>query len=1216
MKQSKRLLAVLLSMLLICSTFTIGASAYKTSYEEPAGYDSVLEPYFTNDQAASALMDYLDDEVFAPMDVHESIVGIDINITSFDSLCDSLDEIMDSTLYGIASGVLNLGDIEDLNVDILRNDSNRRRNASKSDLQVFMALCTCLSTDDNPSIIAGILDGSFSMGIIDNWFDIYEEVPMLNNIHGYVCNMVYELLITDGVSTGYVEGADDSYVLDDIIQDFLNNRVITFVLNLLDEDTVETVTDFISIPIERDTETGKITNQMGLLDLLPSLEADDININTTSTYDFFINIIFALVDDIVIPYAGALILDLLEIPAEDTTADTSYINIAINLFVDYQTLVDAGVVSSDTPEEEVDVVAKFLEWQGVENPTAPKPIDKTNATLEYILTVGIKKFIHFVQLGEGEVAGTHNSQLQLTDYFADMFSDLIRMVVPMLPSLSSDFTPLTSEEEAAIETMGDEELFAFAMKMVLEAFVDGVYFPDNCKTIKSLATYTLMNVCEELVHDEAADFQTMIDNGELDPDSDQCLDVAASVLNYYLVGQTTYEGEKNADGSTNLKPTFTQLLNGCFETFLGKYVSLFSMYPNTSDKETYKNNPWYKLYMSVCQWIPLTTIFFGCEDSWMGLRNLLMDEIIGNVLDFDINGLLGIIGRRADSELNKPLAQLLSDLIARIINGVFKLSIEANSQATNSFQKDSLIIPYEYTKLDQILVTKISSTTAGYTDTINGCGLKNTAKMLVQCLPNITQSGAVAAEALDIIAELIGAIDLDNFAYMKRQFVKNFPAGQYYSMTDLKTLYNELKIPDNEGLNYYDEGYTFCHTVDYDPWTYKDFKSALNSAEDLINQYDSGVSVKRADITYAYYLLYHVYNDYLLPGQPAANNFYLNRVITNNPRITSNLDENGDQLYTNRSWDAYVKAYDFATKVMNEYASAEELGTLGDYPQSKVNTARSELRDAINGLKLNAGVGDADYSGLYNAIKNLSLLDSPAVFTDKSVASVVAAYNEALEFYKEIWYDSDAQEVVDGVTSRLNKAYNMLVSIPVLSSYDPDNAYFNTDEVNSYVYGLTEALYTEADENDFGDFYTYMDQWLAGYPTGNCSNLKLVPTANGNGTGSVIQLQSDDDGDGVYKTEREYTVIYFGDVNGDGDINGMDAVIVRAYAARLLTVTSATEYVSFAGDVDCDDALSVTDATTIANYAIGKKSAVISQAPSARADNTIEFTDIVEGTIA
>lgn len=1229
MKQSKRLLAVLLSMLLVLSTFTIGASAYKTSYDEPKGYDSVLDPYFTNDQAATALMDMLDDKVFAPLDVDESIVGIDIVIHSFDTFCDSLKEIKSSTLYGIASGILNLGDIEDLNTSLLENSANRRRSTTKSDFDIFMVVCNWLAAEDNAQIVAKAIDGRLDLGKIEDWADIkvYEEVPLLKNIHGYVCNMLYELLITDGEPSGYVEGAADSYVLDDIVQNFINNRLASFIFNLLDDETFATINEYVSIPLHKN-EAGKYVdkdgNEMGLTGLLPSLTPADISITSTSTYDFIINVFNALIDDIVVPSGGKIILDLLEIDPNDPSGDTSYIDVAINLFVDYATLVEAGAISADMPEDSVNVVEEFLRWKGVENPERPKPIDKTNVALEYILKVGLKKFIHFV--------GTpgYDSHLQLTEYFSGMLSDLIKSVVPMLPSLIDDITPLTPAQEAAIDEMSNEELFAFLAKMLLETFVDGVYFPDDCNSIKELATYTLINVCEELVHSQDADFQAMIDRGALNPDNiDTCLDIAASVGNYYLVGQTTYEGEKDSQGKVDLTPTFVQLLNGCFETFLGKYVSLFSMYPNASDKQTYKNNPWYKLYMSVNQWIPLTNIIYGCTDSWSGMEDLVMNKIIGNVLNFDINGLLGIIGRRPDSDLNKPLSQLLANLIARILNGVFKLPVESANQKTNTFQLNSLLIPYDYTRLDQILKTKIDSSTAGYKASLNGCGLMNTAYRLCKFLPNITQSGAVASEALDLIAELINVIDLDQFGYFKRKFENEFPRGSSYTMNQLKALYNELKIPDNEGLKYYEEGFTFCHTVDFEGWTYKDFKRALSNAGDLIEKFDSGESVKRTDITYAYFVLDHTYSDLLIPNQPDANNFYLNKLITNNPRITSNDDGNGGLKYTKRTWDAYVKAYDFATQVMNEYATARDEGKLAEYRQSKVNTARQELRDAIRLLKPDNGLGDADYSALEEQIRGISWLRPAVLFTEKSVQNVVNTYNEALAMFREsqegIPYDADSQEIVDKLTEKLIKVYDNLVEVPILET---SADYFVTDEVNSYVFGMTDeglegSFYDEAimEREGLSSFTEYFDYWLGGYPTQMCTNLNFVPTAHGNGTGSVIELQSDNDGDGNFITERKYTVIFFGDVNGDGKKDGTDSVIIKAYTQGLLNETEKTKHITFAGDVDCDNYLSSVDSNMIEKFAVGKIAAddydntIVNQAPEVRTSNTVEFTSLVDGVL-
>lgn len=1224
MKQSKRFLSVLLAMMLILSTFTIAASAYKTDYSEPAGYDSILTPYFTNDQAASALLDYLDDEVLAPMDVHESYVGIDINIYSLDSVCDTVKEVLTNGLVKTLSGAI--GDLGDLTLGMMNNSNNRRRSASVSDFQFFMLLCGWVKANADP--VYKIVDNSIDLGIIGWFLDLGEKLPLLNNLHGYVCDLIYKLLLNDGEDTGYQEGAADSYNLDNILQTFLNDHCIKFIFDLLDKETVATVAEYLNIPLN---DEGEVAEDMGLLDLLPSLTAAKINIKTASTYDMLINIVNALVDDIVIPFAGGLILELLEIAPEDPEADTSYIDIAINLFVDVPTLIEAGVLDDDVDPSSVNVVEEFLRWKGVENPDHPKPIDKINVGLEYIIKVGIKKFIHFV--------GTpgYDSHLQLTEYFDGLLTDLIRMVLPMLPSLSSDFAPLTAEQEAAVETMENDELYAFAVKLLLSTFVEGVYFPDDCTTIKELATYTLINVSEEIVHNENVDFQKRVDkframhgaeikdlpsaataadvqallNNQsivaMDPNSmDTVLEITAAVLNYYLVGETTYV-------SSNLNPSFDGLLNGCFETFLGKYASLFSIpYTGSNVPSDARTNAWYKLYMSANQWIPISNIFYGCSDSYRGLQSLFMDDIIGNVLNFDINGILGIIGRRPDSDLTKPFSQLVCNLLARIINGVFQLPAEGVNQSTNTYQLNQLIIPYDYTTLDQFVTVSIGSSTVGYKASINGCGLKNTVKQLLLKLENITKEGAVASTALDIIAELIGIIDLDEYEYQKVQFNKT--SGLTYTIDDLRALYNNVKFADNEGIKYYEDDYTFFHMVDYDPWTYQDFKSALGKARSLIDQYDDPYSDEPTftDITYTYYLLQHTHDDWFLNNRPAANDFYLDRVLDKYPEVTQNVDGNGDQLYTNRTWDAYRKAYDFAKLVSREFASYERDGRTGDYHQSKINTARRELLDAIKNLKLNAGVGDADYSRLLAAINGLANQDSPSLFKKRAVDAVVEAYNEALAFYREVWYDADSQIIVDGVTDRLNKAYSLLFTdhLPTLEYEDETYICFKTDEARSYIYGFDGELFSAQDSEDLGgDFNAYISWYLGGHVAYGCSDANLVSAQNGHGTGSKIQLRSDDDGDGNFSVEREYTVIYFGDVNGDTKIDGMDAAVLRTYASRLQKVTPGTSYITFAGDVDFDDTLTITDAKQIEKVGVFKEE--IDQCPVQRASQMIAFTDLV-----
>lgn len=1209
MKQSKRLMCVLLSMLMLLSVFTVGASAYKFNYERPTGYDTIYDPYFTNEQASSALLDFLDDEVFASMDVNEEIVGIEIRIYSLDSLFDTINNITSSALYGVAT-ILNLGDIEDMDWTIPENENFRRRSTTLSDIEFFIQFLSFVQVNSDP--LYKLIGNDLDLGLIGNFVDLGEMIPMLNDLHGFLTYTVYNLLIDPDMLEENYDKANSN--LDQIINDFLANRCIKFIGDMLaDAETGENaLADFLGLETNAD---GTLKEMMGLVQLCPSLTADEVDITKASIYDFCKNIFLALIDDIVIPFAGELLIDLLEIPVDDPTAEEmSYVDMVINLFVTYETV---GLPEDATAAE---VMEAFLTMVGCPNPANPNNLDKINYGLEYVLKEGITSYIYLQDDGNG------GKYLTVAPDLMSQLGDLLKGVLPMLPSFLSDFPVLTEEDTAYLDTATEEQVFAFAMQMILEAFVDGVYFPSRCNSIKELATYTLVNVAAECI--PSVDFEAMIERGELIPDSMQCLDVAAAVLRYYIVGEMGYiPGETVASYEAlinNLTPTFDELLNAVFDQLLGKFAVLFNLYPDDSYKtEANMNSPWYKLYMTVGQVIPLTNIFYGVEDSQYGMENLFVDSIIGSILNFDINGLLRIIGRRSDSELNKPLSQALVNLIARVLNGLMRLPTEKDSKGqlnNNAFQLN-LVVPYAYTTLDELLIeVNTTDTSAAYPQrynsnaALNGTGLQRTARMLLHYITNLTGPGTLFGESVDLVASLLGIIDLDEFDYMKIHYEDNCPPGTSYTIAQLKTLYDELKIPDNEGVKYYEDDYSYFRMVDWEPWAYLRFKEVLGDVEGIINTYDASendpevVAPTRAEITYAYYELYYTHQDILKYYPTTANNYQLNKIYQKAVAANyTNFDADGNQLYTSRSWDAYEKAFAFATKVMDEYAVYESKGTLGDYQQSKVNMARAQLRDAMQGLKPNKG--DADYSELEFQLARIFDLSDPKLFTDDSVNAVIENYIKAVDFNAEIKYDIDSQIVVDGVADALREAIDSLEAIATIGFFDTTAQY--TDNEYKYIFGFEEDFYSAEEAEMWGDdFYFYFSMYF-GAPTAGDTML-FVPTEAGNGSGSKVQIASDPDGDGNYDVDTSYTLILFGDVNGDSFIDGQDAVIMRAYAASMLRVKGYNHYVGYAGDLNYDGSIGVSDAKIVENA--GLKKETVNQTPEQYTSKEFTFIDLVTNT--
>ena len=85
MKQAKRMLSVLLALIIMCSMFTVGANAMKTMYVEADHYNETLDPVMSTEQVATMLLDMLDADVLAGLDVNVDVDGIiEINLGSID----------------------------------------------------------------------------------------------------------------------------------------------------------------------------------------------------------------------------------------------------------------------------------------------------------------------------------------------------------------------------------------------------------------------------------------------------------------------------------------------------------------------------------------------------------------------------------------------------------------------------------------------------------------------------------------------------------------------------------------------------------------------------------------------------------------------------------------------------------------------------------------------------------------------------------------------------------------------------------------------------------------------------------------------------------------------------------------------------------------------------------------------------------------------------
>ncbi len=1190
MKQSKRMLAVLLSIIMICSTFTIGASALRSTYADPAGYDEVLDPYVTQDQAACMLLDYLDDNVWGKLDIywHKTIIeSITIDIHDTDSLLGTLSYLDGSTILSIIKTIGDLGDIEDLNMNAgdikdSRGNKCRRNNGTSTDFEVLFAVLSFL--ENNAKYVAKFVYNGFDFGWLESFgaIDPEEDLAMLNDVHGLVTSLVYDAIYGEGASTAEGTAYRNTTPLDDIIENFIQSDLVSLVVNLGASGSENKIAEFLGL--EDDLVGGKLNRKVPLTEVFPSLTPGNLgtlSFKNDSVYDFLTKIFKAAIQDVVVPKAGTLLADAL---GSDGAA---YIDIVLPI---------------------IGIELEFPE--GADTKT------KVDMLLEDLFMGKDKNmFFMFKQVNATD------KYLSLAPGFWTKLTGIIRTVLPMLPPLLGDDCPNFDKTDAEIQAMNEQQFITYVIQAVLEKFVDGVDFAEDCVSLKDLASRTLIEVCADLM--PSIDFGAMFESGQRTYDSDDCLDLAAYVIRYYLNGETTIQ-DNTPDSEMGLEAMF----NTAADWALAKVGALFGYQP--SNYSSSAQAVWQKAYDTVFQILPLN-MFYGLTDNAQGVKTLIMDRILGGVLEFVIdensetptglNALLSIFGRHSNSEFNKKIPNFIVDLLGRVVNPLFGLPSERAYPSSGKSAKD-MIIPYEYSTLDQLITVKRN------TDELS---LTNTAYRLLLNLPYTHRDrSSLLYQAMPLVMQIMGLWGYKTYPFIPDEADSDFPI---YSGKMIVDLYNANALSSNENLSYDDDNYIYFHMVDFQPFLYLDYRRAINNLGGLAADYTASLTnpdveaPTRTEMTNAAYkylmtknMLEEGYN-YNKSGAPYANygettaiNYQLNkaynRIIAKNHTQANDGIEGVEKTYTERTWSAYQKALAFAQKVMGEYNNAlnsdDPATALRDMRQSRINMARKMLIKADKELK--AWIPLADYTILDNNIDVVSYNTSLRRYSEEAIEKAINEYLDAIGVDRDL--DQDSQAFIDKVANDLDEAFQGLDQNPVdyLFLYDEGGSQF-VDEDKSYVYGFEEGFANPTELEMYGDFDGYM-QTLYGMgqsAEGEPYMLGIQGTNTGNGSGAVIRMYNYEDADMATPIGAKYTVIVFGDVDGDAYADARDAMLLRAYCSLKLTKAQLGEPGVYASDIDESGAIDMTDAKTLEKS--GLKKVVINQTPESLTSRTFGILD-------
>ena len=261
----KRLLAVILASLLILSSATAAASAYKyDSYKDGklTKYDFTDSAVLTTEQYASMLLDYAD-EALAKEDItmNLSILG-KLDATSIDNALSSVYKLIDSN-----GAILNLaGDLKHVKVSAIKD----ARRSNGTDVAVINSLLQFLA--DNNSIIKKVVlggigkqrrDGGVSLGVANSFVKVDLNIEVM--LRELLWGLAYP-------NTAY----NSSTTVDTMLQTIIQNALA-------------------GVPI------------------IPESVRNLVNLNSTkSTYDFIEDLLQAAYNDMAVPMLNEQVIPWLE----------------------------------------------------------------------------------------------------------------------------------------------------------------------------------------------------------------------------------------------------------------------------------------------------------------------------------------------------------------------------------------------------------------------------------------------------------------------------------------------------------------------------------------------------------------------------------------------------------------------------------------------------------------------------------------------------------------------------------------------------------------------------------------------------------------------------------------------------------------------------------------------------------------------------------------
>ena len=1133
MKKSTRLLSVLLAMVLCFTCFSVGVSAAYADYTHPAGYEHD-KAFISMYQCGSIIADKIDAllaEKGKADSVNLVVTTLHYDITSIDAARNTVHTLTNEGIWKTAKS--RIGTLGDLNFDAILAMPARSA-AGRTDVEVLTGLLKFLY--DNYEIVGMIVDGKLDNGILDNWpinIDINEKI---GDVHKMIKDAAYNALFEDGKSSCT---ADSS--LDTMVNELLYNLLIKsgkFLPSLEDE-----------------LVAAGLMSAKGLANF-------NLNSQNFSVYNLLRCVLRAALKD----YAEPVLLDVLG----DNTEMLPLIT---------------GMLGMEISRDDFDSDAAY--------------VDALVANLLDLKNGALSKFIRVTDDG-----------ISLTENFESLVNDLIQAAQGLMGNVKS-FDTVSTWTADELAGLTKPQTLAYLVRTLLTGMIDYAVIPKTMPERKADGTVvevpingygvaTYMFICIMADKMPERNYMQMIENyktntgsedQQLNPGQAPVLEknsagtvtkyvepaaftVLADYMYYFLNGKTTMNIPRGL--------SFDETLQFIVKWALGKFGGLvrtdnlnMTATPTLQNMVIWKNLDillWENVFDIT--WLPddYVSSFKDSNGNYTGnvTRTFLLDNLLYTLVDLDLsklNNLLSIFnkykgtitGYPETGEFDLNVIQFVLTLVKRLLNGLFQ-SDSALFAGTNINSLEDIVSKTEINGKTNLRILAENLSVLLSTKAID---------------PNDGQQKTyvdmILASALPLVASSLAK---------NEETARNFDVfpmnGETYTVAELRDiLESQQPSRDLEADMMTDEDYFFFGSEDFDPlYKFYNYRKAYRDAQSFLNTYDreteqiangeiTGYSYTQDELnTTAYRVGYYYGMLSLREADITQLKNEIDNAILRFGEGEYETAEAGDEFmsvqFTKKTWDAYTDALNFAQSIYRQYL----YNGAGSVRQSKISAARELLILAEKALKFFSA--NADYSYLDRQITlalarlNASAAD-PDLYYAHTVTALLQAYNAALAVDRG--YDGDDQNIIDEAAEALEDAILGLVNPPQIAKVEGKKTVL--DKANHLIWGVAEKL-------------SSYDAYIQALGDGI---ILYTKTANGYGTGTEAYLSVDGE------KLQSYTVIVFGDIDGDSRADATDSNLVLAYCADLVNMNSNS---FMAADADGDGEVDILDAYYLRQSGLSK----------------------------